>query len=340
MNINNIYFCPETRCPLSCQPEVTDGEDVITGSLSADGGRVYPIVNGIPDFLIRGALSCEQAEALAYYENAAGVYDDVAHLSFTIQHCDEDTVRAKFIDLLELEPHYAVLELACGTGRDSINIARNLDGRGRFYLQDISRAMLDQCRRKLEHSIVPLEFSTGDACHLPYSDGHFDAVFSFGGLNVFGDIGRSLKEIVRVARPGAHVVVGDESLAPWLYDTEYGHILLNNNPLFKAELPLRHLPPEARDVRVQWVVGGVYYLIDFTVGEGEPAADFDLAIPGPRGGTLRTRYYGRLEGVKPDTLILAAQARAKTGKSMHDWLDGTIRAAALEALKQDLSAPR
>ena len=112
------------------------------------------------------------------------------------------------------------------------------------------------------------------------------------GLGVFGDIAASLREIVRVSKVGAQVVVGDESMPPWLLGTEYASMLLNNNPLFEARVPLEQLPVEARDVAVRWVIGGVYYLIAFTVGEGEPRADFDLEIPGRRGGTLRTRYDG------------------------------------------------
>jgi ubiquinone/menaquinone biosynthesis C-methylase UbiE len=333
MNLNrNIYLCPRTKRPLSCHSDQTAGDEVLSGRLFADGTPVYPIRDGIPDFLLRDGLRADQSETLSYYENAAKVYDDVAHLSFAIQKCDEETTRREFVERLHLKPDHRVLELACGTGRDSVNIARALSTGGRYYLQDISRAMIDRCRQKLHNTAVPVEYSIGDSCRLPFPDRWFDAVFSFGGLGVFGDIAASLREIVRVARVGARVVVGDESLAPWLSDTEYGRILLNNNPLFKAGLPLAQLPPDVRDVRVQWVVGGVYYLIDFAVGEGEPPADFDMEIPGARGGTLRTRYYGRLEGVTPAALELARRAGAKTGKSMHSWLDGAVRSAALADL--------
>ncbi len=334
MNLNrNIYVCPRTKRPLALQPGQVAGDEVVTGTLSGEGTPVYPISGGVPDFVLRDGLRADQSETLSYYENAATVYDDVAHLSFTIQKVDEDSKRRSFIDLLRLEPQHRVLELACGTGRDSVNIARALGPTGRYYLQDLSRSMIERCGQKLRDAAVPVELSTGDACRLAFPDRWFDAVFSFGGLGVFGDIATALREIVRVARVGARIVVGDESLAPWLYQTEYGRILLNNNPLFKAELPLAQLPPEARDVRVQWVVGGVYYLIDFVVGQGEPEANFDLEIPGARGGTLRTRYYGRMEGVTPQTLDLARRAGAKSGKSMHAWLDAAVCSAALNELE-------
>lgn len=321
-----IYCHPGSNRTLRLEADETLGNQVVSGRLVGQDGTFFPIEDGIPSFIT--TLTSAQREAMNYYDDAAKVYDDVANLSFDIQCCDEEATRRRFISLLELSPDHKVLELACGTGRDSANIAAALSEQGHFFLQDISRNMLTRCRNRLEGARVPLEFSVGNACALPFPDGYFDAVFSFGGLGVFDDIRGSLKEMVRVAKPGAKIVVGDESLAPWLYGSEYGAILLNNNPLFKAELPLKELPVEARDVRVQWVVGGVYYLIDFRVGEGEPPANFDLPIPGARGGTLRTRHYGKLEGVSVGVLEKVRNARSKSGLSMHDWLERTLAEAA------------
>jgi ubiquinone/menaquinone biosynthesis C-methylase UbiE len=333
MNQNsNIYVCPETKTPLKCISDRVDGEKIISGRLVGADGREYLIQDGIPNLIFPKILGGEQEDALSYYDGVADIYDDVANLSFCIQYVDEDKARQEFARRLKIKPGDRVLELACGTGRDSVYIANELDESGRLYLQDISRSMLLHCVKKLSGVKVPLEFSTGNACYLPFPDGYFDAVYSFGGLGVFGDIKRSLKEIARVSKVGARVVVGDESLAPWLYETEYARILLNNNLLFKSVLPLADLPVEARNVSLQWVVGGVYYLIEFEIGEGEPKADFDLVIPGKRGGTLRTRYNGKLEGVSLEAKDLAEQAREKTGKSMHEWLDHVVR----EAAKKDL----
>lgn len=331
----NIYVCPETKAQLECIAGARDGEEIISGRLVADSGREYAIEAGIPELTFPPDLLQEQEETLSYYEGAAEVYDDVAHLSFRIQNVDETKARQDFVRLLNLKPNFRVLDLACGTGRDSELIATELDATGELYCQDLSRSMLLKCRRKLAEVSVPVEFAVGNACFLPYPDGYFDAVFSFGGLGVFGDIAMSLKEIVRVSKVGAKVVVGDESMPPWLYETEYAKILLNNNPLFKKPIPFETLPVEAREVTVRWVVGGVYYLIDFVVGEGEPQADFDLEIPGRRGGTLRTRYYGKLEGVKPTTHELAQRAQQQSGESMHDWLDRVVRTAAESELDKD-----
>jgi len=328
----NIYICPATKKPLKCISGQTEHNNIISGRLIGEDGHEFLIQDGIPDLTFPQQLGEEQKEALDYYEGVAEIYDDVAHLSFQIQYVDETNARREFVQLLNLQPDSRVLELACGTGRDSVVIASELNENGQFYLQDISRSMLLHCKKKLSDVSVPVEFSIGNACYLPFPDRYFDAVFSFGGLGVFGNIPQSLKEIVRVSKIGAKVVVGDESMPPWLYETEYGRILINNNPLFKKTIPFEHIPVEARNVVVRWVVGGVYYLIEFAAGVGEPKADFDYEIPGKRGGTLRTRYYGRLEGVKPETHSLAKRAREKSGKSMHQWLDDVVREAAQKEL--------
>ena len=328
----NIYVCPETKKPLQCFPDQLDGSYVISGRLRSETGREFHIQDGIPDLTFPKELTRAQQEALDYYNGIAEIYDQVAGLTFRIQYVDETATRREFAKLLNLTPGSRVLELACGTGKDSEIIASELDQTGELYLQDLSQPMLLRCREKLRGVSVPVEFSAGNGCHLPFPDRYFDAVFSFGGLGVFSDIRRSLKEIVRVSKIGAKVVVGDESMPAWLYETEYGRILLNNNPLFKNPVPFEHIPVEARHVTVRWVIGGVYYLIDFVVGDGEPKADFDLEIPGKRGGTLRTRYCGRLEGVTSETYELAHKAREKSGQSMHVWLDEAVRRAAIREL--------
>ena len=80
-------------------------------------------------------------------------------------------------------------------------------------------------------------------------------------------------------------------------------------------------------------MNGAFYCISYHAGEGPPFADFDLEIPGPRGGTHRTRYYGRLEGVSNEAKALALRAQAASGKSLHRWLDDAVRNAASEDLR-------
>lgn len=267
-------------------------------------------------------------EAKEYYDRVADVYDKYLPLTFATFGEDESEVRNGMIDKLYLTPTSVVLETGAGTGLDSVLIAERLGTQGKLYLQDISRKILEKSYPKLAEVQVPVEYHIGNACYLPFDDNYFDAAYHFGGLNTFSDIGRALREMNRVVKVGGRVVVGDESMPPWLRDTEFGKILMNTNYLYKCELPLQYIPVSARNVKLEWIIGGVFYVIDYTVGEGEPQADFDFEIPGARGGTHRTRYYGQLEGVTSEVKELAYKAQVASGKSMHRWLDDVIREAA------------
>lgn len=329
-----LYVCPESRTRLRVQPEVSerDGE-IVSGVLVSQTGNEYPIRQGVPDLTYPRELAEKDEYARSFYDGRAEAYDKNLHLTFKTHREDEAKVRNQFIDALELQPHHRVLEVSCGTGRDSEIISQRLSPEGQLCLQDIASGMLERGRRRLAGTSVPTSYCLSNACYLPYPDRYFDAVYSFGGLGEFSDIKRSLAEMVRVSKVGAKIVVGDESMPPWLRETEFAKILTTTNKQFSAPLPLEEMPIEARDVCLRWVIGGVFYLIEFRVGEGEPDADFDFEIPGVRGGTYRTRYLGQMEGVTPETKRLAEMARAKTEMSQHEWLDKVVREAALRDLE-------
>lgn len=322
-----FYLCPLSLEKLVLEnPTIKDGM-IESGFLCIDGNSKYNINEGIPDFRIHNELPAIVKETLNYYEKEAGIYDKYLPLTFQTFGVDEDKVRNDMIDLLCLESDHKVLETGCGTGRDTQIIASRLGSEGELHAQDLSLSMLKQAMSKLQPYVsdIGLEFSVGDATHLPYPDNFFDSAYHFGGINTFYDIQKALKEISRVVKVGGKVVIGDESMPPWLRESDFGKILMNSNPHYKYDLPLRFLPECAREVNLKWIIGGVFYLFDFTVGEGAPKADFDFIIPGPRGGSHRTRYFGNLEGVTSEAKELAIKAQQLSGKSMHEWLTDAIK---------------
>jgi LSD1 subclass zinc finger protein len=86
---------------------------------------------------------------------------------------------------------------------------------------DISRSQLKACRRRAAGR--PVWLAQCEAEELPLESGQFDAVLSIGAFNYFNDPEGSLREMVRVARPGAPIVVSDE--LPNLTDRMLGHKL-------------------------------------------------------------------------------------------------------------------
>jgi SAM-dependent methyltransferase len=190
------------------------------------------------------------------------------------------------------------------------------------------------CKAKFANSPLAMEFARANASAIPLPDDTCDAVFHFGGLNTFTELSKAIREMCRVTREGGRVVVGDESVAPWMRQSELGRVLMHNNPLYAHLPPLDLLPAEARDVAVQWVFAGTFYVISFDVSKKPLPYDLDIAIPGTRGGTHRTRYYGQLEGVTAEARQLAVTAAAAAGKSLHDWLESAVRAAAKQEIQR------
>ena len=316
---SSAFRCPRSGSPLRLvEPVLRDGE-VVSGKLVSAEGVSYPIEDGVPNFVDPALLTTIEAHTKAEYDRVAEeIYDVAVDWQFASLYEDENAVRESMVDMLGLEPGLAVLEVGCGTGRDSFRLARRLGRDGHLHMQDLSPGMVRACVRKMANPAVGgdiachLDYSVSNATALPFPDGAFDAVFHFGGFNQFGDLRKGAAELTRVAKMGGHIVIGDEALAPWLEGTEFEAIVTTNNPLFKAETPLSVLPEGARDVVLRWIMGNCFYVIGFKKGEGPPALNLDLPHQGWRGGTMRTRYFGVLEGVSVEAKALAKQAAAKT----------------------------
>ena len=329
------YVCPVSHDALSLEAsEVTEEGDVIGGILATSFRKnTYTIRDGIADFSLSHCKPPEDIQQnKLFYEKTAEEYDRGMDWLFQSFSVDENHLRKKMIDLLELRPDARVLEIGAGTCRDSREILQRLDVSGEFFINDLSINMLTIGRKRLTRGTIdycklPLvDFFVGDASDLPFPDNFFNAAYHFGGLNLFADKTKALHELSRVVKTGGKVVIGDESVPPWLRNTTFGKILINSNSLYRYQVPLECLPPNAQEVCVRWILGEAFYVIDFRVAEGLPFLNLDLPIPGKRGGTHRTRYYGALDGINPETKEKMEHAACKEGLSFHEWLERTVKA--------------
>lgn len=337
MKEKNLYRSPSNNGLLKFKADNTIGYEIINGSISGDEeNEKYEILNGIPDFTFPKDLALIDEQTRSTYEKLADEYDKYADIPFQTFYSSEHEEREKMTDKLNLHENSVVLEVGAGDGRGSEHIAKRLGKSAMFYVQELSLAFLKKAveRLKIYESKTNIEYSVASAMHLPFADDTFDAALHFGGFNTFSDQKRFFNELVRVVKPGGKIVVGDESMASWLRDTEIGRIMMNSNPLLKYEIPFNILPKEARAVKVEWIMMGAFFVLEFTVGEGEPVANYHIPIPSERGGTHWTRYYGTLEGVDPEIKKIALKAREKIGISMHQWLNKIVKTEAEKILKK------
>lgn len=324
--MQSIYVCPQTKQSLR---ETDEG-------LLRDDDIFYPFIRGnnnigIPNFLVTGQEHGEAArQSLSFYDHktSAEIYRNFLDWMFQTFNENESSFRANLIGKLKLRKGNKVLITGCGLGDDIGSAVDVVGSGGEVYASDLAAEMVFAA----SHFAIPdnltsknIFFSVCDAQLLPFPDNFFDGAFHFGGINLFDDIKLSISEMERVVKPGGRVVFGDEGVAPWLTNTEYGRIAITNNSLWAASAPINLLPRNATDVHLSWVLGNCFYVIDFEVSEVGPFMNIDLLHKGRRGGSMRTRYFGQLEGVTEESKRFVLEDARRKNISVHDWLEQIIR---------------
>lgn len=93
-----------------------------------------------------------------------------------------------------------VLEVGVGMGADHVRWAEA--GPRRLVGLDLTPRAVDWTRRRLALAGRRSELLLGDAEHLPFPDGSFDLVWSWGVLHHSPDPAAAFREVARVLRPG------------------------------------------------------------------------------------------------------------------------------------------
>lgn len=97
-----------------------------------------------------------------------------------------------------------LLEIGCGIGVDSIQLARcGFD----VTAIDLTEAALEVARQFARQRGVAIDFRLGNAESLPFDDGTFDRIYSFGVLHHTPRIVTAIGEVHRVLRPGGKALI-------------------------------------------------------------------------------------------------------------------------------------
>lgn len=108
-------------------------------------------------------------------------------------------------DALRLSGAHRLLDVACGPGNFTGQLAQRLPEGGLAVGFDVSEPMLT--RAVLDNSGPRTSYVRGDARTLPFRDETFDAVCCFGALYLVPEPLRVVGEMMRVLRPGGRVAI-------------------------------------------------------------------------------------------------------------------------------------
>jgi ubiquinone/menaquinone biosynthesis C-methylase UbiE len=246
---------PITGSPLHV---VSDGGGEAMVSSSSEH---FPIRNGIPAFLRPEDLTGDNGKYNHLYETIGGFYDDTQRLFAALRGVDIDSYFDNYTSLLDVKPGDSVLETCVGTGLNFKYLPRGVKLSG----LDLSPEMLANCQNNMRRWKMDADLYLGNAESLPFADSSFDVVYTAGGFNFFSDRAKAVREMIRVAKPGGHLMIEDETEG--YVKSTYEKIPFTSS-FFKdrqeaVTVPVDLVPPEMEEIDVEMLKGGKFYAITF-----------------------------------------------------------------------------
>jgi ubiquinone/menaquinone biosynthesis C-methylase UbiE len=143
--------------------------------------------------------------------SAAEAQEMSGRLELRAKAADEVAARDEYLELLGLAPGERALDVGCGSGVVTRELAKRVAPSGRVVGCDSSEALLDVARKYARDAGLEtlIEFRAADCRELPFSDGSFDAVIAATVLAHVPGVERAVREMVRVTRVGGRVGVFD-----------------------------------------------------------------------------------------------------------------------------------
>lgn len=173
---------------------------------------------------LNASEAAHETAVKAMFSGIAGRYDLLNHvLSLNVDRRWRRRVR-NILQTVLADENAVVLDVACGTGDLSIELAQN--GKAKVIGTDFCRPMLAVASEK--DATIP--YIEADAMNLSFADASFDAVTIAFGLRNLPNFENGLRELHRVLKPGGKLVVLECSHPPLpgfrqLYHFYFGRVL-------------------------------------------------------------------------------------------------------------------
>lgn len=162
------------------------------------------------------------------FDNIAPDYDKLNHiLSLNI---DKGWRKRAVCEIADVQQKLSVLDVACGTGDFTIEIAKKVTEGSKIVGIDLSEGMMKVGREKIADAGVDATLEYGDCEALVYQDNSFDRISVGFGVRNFEHLDLGLKEMCRVLKPGGKLVILELSVPSnpiirWCYKLYFLNIL-------------------------------------------------------------------------------------------------------------------
>ena len=162
------------------------------------------------------------------FDNIAPDYDKLNHiLSLNI---DKGWRKKAVRNLVDTDEPLKVLDVACGTGDFTIEIAQKVVKGSEVIGVDISEGMMAVGREKIKKAGVSAELFVADCEDLLYADNTFDRISVGFGVRNFEHLELGLSQMCRVLTPGGKLVILELSVPSnafirWCYKLYFLKIL-------------------------------------------------------------------------------------------------------------------
>lgn len=162
------------------------------------------------------------------FDNIATDYDKLNHiLSMNI---DKGWRKKAVREIVDTNEQLEILDVACGTGDFTIEIAQKAAVGSKVIGIDLSEGMMEIGRRKIQAAGVDAIMVQGDCEQLPYKENTFHRISVGFGVRNFEHIEIGLKEMFRVLRNNGKLVIVELSIPTnsfirWCYKLYFLKIL-------------------------------------------------------------------------------------------------------------------
>ena len=243
----DILRSPETLKPLKYNGTNFESEE-----------KVYKINNNILSIVYPDNISGTDAKYNKFYNLIAPLYDfNERVMGRLLAGVDMIAWREKIITFVGLKSGMKILEVSPGPGVFQKFLRHDIGEEGELVALDLSMGMLRQCQK--QNGALKVQLIQGNAQFLPFADNSFDALYHFGGVNLFNDPQKAINEFIRVVKKDGIVSWGDEGFSVNYSNELRKKIMLKVNPGFTQPHPI--IPETVYDVKENEVYDGMAYLV-------------------------------------------------------------------------------